>query len=162
MLRTSPNHHQKDEEICRIPRHKNNKLIRDYVPRPSYQNDDHTKFLVLFFTTVNAIYCGKTLLRHALYDDVFQRMKSPPFVPVDDIGYAWEVLKPTIPSDMDDYTQYYESTWIGTPNSHAKFDPACWNQHYSALAGLPRSSNIAEGWHPWGSNPWYNVPILLF
>ena len=27
-------------------------------------------------------------------------------VPVDDIGYAWEVLKPTIPSDMAGYTQF--------------------------------------------------------
>ena len=45
---------------------------------------------------------------------MLQRMKSLPFVPVDDIGYAWEVLKPTIPSDMADYTQYYASTWIGT------------------------------------------------
>ena len=58
-----------------------------------------------------------------------------------------EVLKPTIPSDMADFTQYYESTWIETPGSPAKFDPACWNQHDSVLAGLPRSSNIAEGWH---------------
>ena len=59
----------------------------------------------------------------------FQRIKSLPFVPVYDISYAWEVLKPTIPSDMADFSQYYESTWIGTPDSPAKFDPACWNQH---------------------------------
>ena len=46
-----------------------------------------------------------------------------------------------------DYTQYCKSTWIGTPNSPAKFDPAWWNQHDSAPAGLLRSSNIAKGWH---------------
>ena len=105
------------------------------------------QYIIPVHQRVNALYCDNTILRHALYDDMFQRMKSLPFVPVDDIGYAWEVLKLTIPSDMADYTQYYESTWIGTPNSPAKFDPACSNQHDSALAGLPRSSNIAEGWH---------------
>ena len=64
-------------------------------------------------------------MRHALYDDMFQRMKSLPFVPVDYIGFAWEVLKPTIPSDMADYTQHYESAWIGTTKSPAKFNQAC-------------------------------------
>ena len=39
---------------------------------------------------------------------------------------------------MADFTQYCESTWIRTPNSPAKLDPACWNQH---------DSNIVEGWH---------------
>ena len=77
----------------------------------------------------------------------FQRIKSLPFVPVDDISCACEVLKPAIPSDNSDFTQHCESTWIGTPNSPVKFDPACWNQHDSALAGLPRSSNIDVGWH---------------
>ena len=73
---------------------------------------------------VNALYCDNTMMQHALYDDMFQRIKSLPFVLVDGIGYALEVTKPTIPSDMADYTQYYESTWIGNVNSPAKFDPS--------------------------------------
>ena len=78
----------------------------------------------------------------------FQRIKPLPFVPEDDISSAWEVLKPTIPCEMANLTQYYESTWIGTPDSPAKIDPACWNHPDPAFAGLPRrSSNIAEGWY---------------
>ena len=46
----------------------------------------------------------------------FQLIKSLPFVPVDDISCAWEVLKPTILFDMADFTQYCELTWIGTSN----------------------------------------------
>ena len=66
---------------------------------------------------INALYCDNNILRHALYDNMFQRIKPLPFVPVDDFSYAWEVLKPTIPSDVADFTQYYESTRIGTGNS---------------------------------------------
>ena len=79
---------------------------------------------------------------------MFQRMESLLFVPVDDIGYAWEVLNPTIPSDMADYTKYYELTWIGTLNSPTMPSSI---QHVgismTTLAGLRRSPNIAEGWH---------------
>ena len=35
---------------------------------------------------------------------------------------------------------------MGTPNRPALFEPSCWNQYDVCLAGLPRSSNLAEGW----------------
>ena len=34
-----------------------------------------------------------------------------------------------------------------TPNRPALFEPSCWNQYDVCLAGLPRSSYLAEGWH---------------
>ena len=42
---------------------------------------------------------------------------------------------------------YYERTWICTPGTPPIFSPWMWNHHESVLAQLPRSSNIAEGWH---------------
>ena len=56
-------------------------------------------------------------------------------------------LRPTLPADMDAFTSYFESTWMGTPNRPARFDRLSWNQYDCCLAGLPRSSNLAEGWH---------------
>ena len=42
ILPLPPNHHQKDQEIPRIPRHQSHKLIRDYLTGPTHQNEDHT------------------------------------------------------------------------------------------------------------------------
>ena len=77
----------------------------------------------------------------------FKSIKALPFVPLDDLDLAWRLLKPTIPSDMDEFVAYFESTWMGTSAKAATFDPWSWNHHDSVLCGLPRSSNIAEGWH---------------
>ena len=43
--------------------------------------------------------------------------------------------------------QYFETTWMGTPNRPVLFKPSCWNQYDVCLTGQPRSSNLAEGWH---------------
>ena len=56
-------------------------------------------------------------------------------------------LKPTIPFNMDDFARYFEYTWIGTTGQWALFPPSAWNHHDASLALLPRSSNMAEGWH---------------
>ena len=48
---------------------------------------------------------------------------------------------------MEAFADYYERTWIGTDTTPAMFSPWIWNYHDSVMAGLPRSSNIAEGWH---------------
>ena len=77
----------------------------------------------------------------------FKLIGALPFVPVDDIDLAWRLLKPTIPTDMAAFTTYFEHTWIGTSSSSPLFDTWSWNQHETVLARLPRSSNLAEGWH---------------
>ena len=77
----------------------------------------------------------------------FQRIGALPFIPSEDMDYAWQTLRPTLPADMDSFTRYFESTWMGTPNRAAVFDPLIWNQYDCCLAGLPRSSNLAEWWH---------------
>ena len=48
---------------------------------------------------------------------------------------------------MDDFARYFEYTWIGTTRQRALFPPSAWNHHDASLALLPRSSNMAEGWH---------------
>ena len=74
-------------------------------------------------------------------------MGALPFVPLGDLDLAWRLLKPTIPSDMEEFTTYFENTWVGTSAKPPTFDTWSWNHHDSVLCGIPRSSNIAEGWH---------------
>ena len=107
------------------------------------------------FLRVNALYCDNTILRHALLlkhgllllslaasstthsayggtspasTSEYRSNGSSPFSSFQKMTSATpgkEVLKPTIPCDMADFTQYYGSIWIGTPDSAAKFNPAC-------------------------------------
>ena len=60
-----------------------------------------------------------------------------------------EVPEVYIPSDLDTFARYFESTWIGTSAKEPffEFDQWPWNQYEACQAGIPRSSNIAEGWH---------------
>ena len=58
----------------------------------------------------------------------FKRIGALPFIPPEDVDFAWQTLRPTIPADMDSFTRYFESTWMGTPNRPALFDPLSWNQ----------------------------------
>ena len=48
---------------------------------------------------------------------------------------------------MAEFSSYYESTWIGTSATNPLFAHEMWNQHEATQLGLPRSSNIVEGWH---------------
>ena len=59
----------------------------------------------------------------------------------------WRHLKPLLPIDMAEFASYYENTWIGTSTTNPNFAPHMWNQHEAAQMRIPRSSNIAEGWH---------------
>ena len=36
------------------------------------------------------------------------------FVSEEDIDHTWRLLKPLLPPNMIDFTQYYEAAWIGT------------------------------------------------
>ena len=60
---------------------------------------------------------------------------------------TWETLKPQIPADMLTFSTYFENTWIGTTSSNPLFTHDIWNQYDATRALLPRSSNIAEGFH---------------
>ena len=77
----------------------------------------------------------------------FKMVGALPFVPLGDVEMAWRHLKPTIPDDMAPFTSYFETTWMGTSATEPLFDTWSWNQNEAVLAHLPRSSNIAEGWH---------------
>lgn len=77
----------------------------------------------------------------------FKIMQSFPFLPLIDIDEAWRIVKALLPADMASFADYFERTWIGTSTTAATFDRFMWNHHDSVLAGIPRSSNQAEGWH---------------
>ena len=61
--------------------------------------------------------------------------------------YCLETLKPLLPADMSTFVDYYEYTWIRSSHRKHIFSNNRWNQHDATALLLPRSSNIAEGWH---------------
>ena len=69
------------------------------------------------------------------------------FFPVEEVERVWRTLKPLIPADMVFFISYFESTWVGTSTTSPLFSHSMWNQHDASLKLIPRSSNIAEGWH---------------
>ena len=69
------------------------------------------------------------------------------FVPVEEVERVWRTFEPLIPADMVSFVSYFESTWVGTSTTSPLFSHDMWNQHDASLMLIPRSSNIAEGWH---------------
>ena len=69
------------------------------------------------------------------------------FVPEEDVDDTWRLLKPLLPPDMIEFTRYYEATWIGSSGNRLTFAHDMWNQNAAGRSLLPRSTNIAEGWH---------------
>ena len=73
------------------------------------------------------------------------------FVPEEDVDDTWTLLKPLLPPDIIEFTRYYEATWIGSSGNRPTSAYEIWNQNAAGRSLLPRSTNIAEGWH-WGFN----------
>ena len=69
------------------------------------------------------------------------------FVPENLITTAWRQVRLTLPQDMATFINYYERTWVGTTHADPLFPHSRWNQNEATALLLPRSSNIAEGWH---------------
>ena len=69
------------------------------------------------------------------------------FVPEDDVDDTWRLLKPLLPPDMTEFSRYYEATRIGSSGNRPTFAHDMWNQNAAGHSLLPRSTNIAEGWH---------------
>ena len=69
------------------------------------------------------------------------------FVHLNDVCGTWLGLKPTLPAEMESFADYYKRTWTGTDYTPFLFTPWMWNQYDNVLACLPRSFNLAEGWH---------------
>ena len=69
------------------------------------------------------------------------------FVPEEDADNTWRLLKPLLPPDMIEFIRYYEATWIGSSGNRPTFAHEMWNQNAAGCSLLPRSTNIAEGWH---------------
>ena len=77
----------------------------------------------------------------------FKMLTALPFVPENLITTAWRQLRPTLPQDMASFIDYYERTWVGTAHADPLFPHSRWNQNNATALLLPRSSNIAKGWH---------------
>ena len=77
----------------------------------------------------------------------FKQIGALPFICPGSVEHVWSLLKPNIPSDMAEFVDYFERTWIGTSSTSPLFDHWLWNHYDTVLAGLPRSNNIVEGWH---------------
>ena len=69
------------------------------------------------------------------------------FVPEEDVDDTWRLLKPLLLPDMIEFTRYYEATRIGSSGNRPTFAHDMWNQNAAGRSLLPRSTNIAEGWH---------------
>ena len=103
----------------------------------------------------------KALLKHVKQTNIWEEYLTPnspvrdffamtgaiAYVPETDVPRIWRHLKPLLPIDMAEFASYYENTWIGTSTTNPNFAPHMWNQHEAAQMRIPRSSNIAEGWH---------------
>ena len=48
---------------------------------------------------------------------------------------------------MAELASYYENSWTGTATSNSFYAHDIWNQHDASQLMIPRSSDIAEGWH---------------
>ena len=71
------------------------------------------------------------------------------FVPEEDVDDSWRWLKPllVLPPDMIEFTRYYEAIWIDSSDNRPTFPHDMWNHNAAGRSLLPRSTNIAEGWH---------------
>ena len=77
----------------------------------------------------------------------FQMIGALHCLPSGDIDMVWRLLHPTLPAEMSDFADYLEYTCLGTSAHPPLFSQMSWNQWDATLCGLPRSSNITEGWH---------------
>jgi hypothetical protein len=75
----------------------------------------------------------------------YEMISALPFVPEDDVLYAWQQLRSLLPSDLDAFAAYIEYTWVDSRSSNPLFPISTWDQHDASLMKLPRSSNMAEG-----------------
>ena len=67
--------------------------------------------------------------------------------PDGDVSFAYDLIEPLLPSDMDEFSEYFTRNWIGTPTQTPRFPVALWNQFDAIDARLPRTTNLIEGWH---------------
>ena len=63
-----------------------------------------------------------------------QMLGALAWVPEGEVVDAYHIIKPTLSSDLAEFLQYFEETWIGTPTSPARYPPSHWNQHEAILS----------------------------
>lgn len=69
------------------------------------------------------------------------------FVPEGDVPEAFDLIAQDMPSDMDEFAEYFERNWVGGPAQPPRFPIPLWNQYDAIQARLPRTTNLVEGWH---------------
>ena len=68
-------------------------------------------------------------------------------VHLDDVQSSRNMILQSLPDCMESFKEYFERTWIGNQATPSVFPPEVWNHHNSVVACLPRTTNIAEGYH---------------
>ena len=95
-------------------------------------------------------------------DIIHAKIGAMAFVPAEEVERGlWRTLKPLLRADMVSFISFFESTWVGTSTTSPLFSHDMWNQHDTSLMLIPRSSNIAEGWHHCPLNAFMFQPYTL-
>lgn len=74
-------------------------------------------------------------------------LASLAFVPVRDIRKRFVQIVEWFPKELMPLVEYFETVYVGTTANRATFDPHILNLHEWVQKGIPRTSNLIEGWH---------------
>ena len=74
------------------------------------------------------------------------------FVPPELVGWSFEHLVTVFPENAFPLCKYFEETYIGLRNANGSRNPPLfpihlWNIFHLVPQGLPRTTNLVEGWH---------------
>ena len=75
------------------------------------------------------------------------------FVPVDNVTNAFRRLKNSAPVCLDDFIQYFETTYVGVAArgrrsaQAARYAIHLWNQYSAVIEEEDTTNNVSEGWH---------------
>ena len=73
------------------------------------------------------------------------------FVPVDNVTHAFRRLKNSAPACLDDFIQYFETTFVGVaargrrPAQAARYAIHLWNQYSAVIEEEDNTNNVSEG-----------------
>ena len=128
------------------------------IPKVTVKNINFSQYDLLIYVDL----IEENRIENSPVRDGFANMVALVFVPVEEVERVWRTLKPLLPADMVSFISYFESTWVGNSTTSPLFSHDMWNQHDASLMLIPRSSNIAEGWHTgiMGSTQCCHVPTL--
>ena len=79
--------------------------------------------------------------------EAFQMIGALPFALPDDVDMGEDTSSLFLQLTWWPSLDTWSTPGLGTSSSDPLFDKLGWNQWDATICGLPRSSNLAEGWH---------------